>query len=805
MGDILFGNNNHEIVRKLAKQHIRADKKSNGLLILTIALSVGMILSVILSSAGISQEFKNGEKDKAQIIVIGATEEQLRSIRGQADVLWVGEMSLLGFFYQKDITVSPVYADADYLERQEELAYEGHVPQERDEIMLPESYIRSFDEEYHIGSQIALDVTGTGGKELYRICGIVKDTGERGKNRKIYLSKSLARELLEDQFQITAYTRLDTELIQTDELEDFAKRALGAAGIVPGQIFLTEYSGIMTGVIKPEIPLPISVLAALAAVLAGIVIYGIFYTMITRSVQMFGQLRTLGMTKRQVRRMSRRESRQFAYKGIPLGLLIGVAIGYTVSPKGFVLKTTILWALAVAILSFMIVAIASTKPVRVAMNTSPLEGMRYTVYTGKKKATHKLYRNLSLGNLARINIGRNKAKSVFTIGMLGISLMILVTTATIANSIDARKSAEFRYFPFGEIQLDIQEFAKSTFDEQNEKNRGTRLQLESNPLENTELLEALRAVEGIENITPSPCLRLGVTFPDDMGSITTIINYVPTIDREQFLKLQKLFWDDKINYDLVTSQTAILADQDVAKTGDILTVEGRAADGTDFSEEMTVVGTYDKAVLMEEMPLLPGSPRFIITYDTGKNLTGVTNQTGILSVSVREGSYEEVAARVQAMADASDQIDLYTIEQNIRNIEYNYSRTIRTFYFISAIMFVFGCLSLMNTLIVDYQNRKREFGLFRAIGATQRQLRSMLRMESAFYLTVSIIIAVAGGLAASIAVSLRLDKMAHCIDFQYPWGVMTLIILGTAMLWIAMSFYSAGFLKNTEISEAVKM
>lgn len=805
MADILFGNNNGKIVRKLARRHVQADKKSNWLLVLTIALSVGMILSVILSSVGIEQAFKNAEKNKAQVTVIGVTDEQLKNIREQTDVLWVGEMSLLGFFYQDDITITPVYADEDYLEKQAELEYEGDVPQNRNEVMLPENYLALFDEQYHIGDQIELDVTGTGNKEWYSICGIIKDGKESSKNCKIYLSKALARELLNDQFQITAYTRLETDLVQTNMLEDFAESTLEAAGIVPEQIFYTEYSSIMTGVIKPELPLPISFLAVIVAVLAGVVIYGIFYTMITKSVQMLGQLRTIGMTKRQVKKMSRKESRQFAYKGIPLGLLLGVVVGYAVSPKGFVLKTTILWMVIVAIISFFIIAAATTKPVRIAMYTSPLEGLRYTVYTGKKKVSHKLYRHLSLGNLARINIGRNKIKSVFTVCMLGISLMILVTTATVANSIDARKSAEFRYFPFGEIQLEIQEIARSTFDEQNEENRSTRLQLEDNPLEAPELLESLEAIDGVENIVPSSCIRLGVTFPDDMGSITTIINNVPTIDREQFGKLQELLSDSNVDYDSITDQNAILVDKDVANVGDILTVEGRAEDGTTFSKDMTVIGTYDRAVLMEEMPLCPGSPRFMITYDTGRNLTGVTNQTGILTISVKEGTYEEVAAAVQSIADASDQIDIYTIEQNIRNIEYNYNQTIKTFYFISAIMFVFGCVSLVNTLIVDYQNRKREFGLFRAIGATQPQLRKMLRMESGFYLAVSVIAAIIGGVIASIVIGFRIDKTAHCFEFEYPLSVIAVIILGTALIQVIASLYSSKIIKDTEITESIKI
>lgn len=60
---------------------------------------------------------------------------------------------------------------------------------------------------------------------------------------------------------------------------------------------LTEYSAVMSGVITSGIPIPVPLLAALTAILAATIVYGVFYTKIVKNVQMFGQLRTVGMTK----------------------------------------------------------------------------------------------------------------------------------------------------------------------------------------------------------------------------------------------------------------------------------------------------------------------------------------------------------------------------------------------------------------------------------------------------------------------------------------------------------------------------
>ena len=54
-----FENDTSAIVRKLANRSIKADKRSKMFLLLTIALSVCMIFSIILISAGTEEKYKN--------------------------------------------------------------------------------------------------------------------------------------------------------------------------------------------------------------------------------------------------------------------------------------------------------------------------------------------------------------------------------------------------------------------------------------------------------------------------------------------------------------------------------------------------------------------------------------------------------------------------------------------------------------------------------------------------------------------------------------------------------------------------
>ena len=88
---------------------------------------------------------------------------------------------------------------------------------------------------------------------------------------------------------------------------------------------------------------------------------------------------------------------------------------------------------------------------------------------------------------------------------------------------------------------------------------------------------------------------------------------------------------------------------------------------------------------------------------------------------------------------------------------------------ISAILFIFGGISLMNMLIVDFQSRRREFGLLEAAGITKKQLRTMLSREIGIYLGGSLVISFICGSIFSIIVCRRLDAINHCITLKLPW------------------------------------
>ena len=220
--------------------------------------------------------------------------------------------------------------------------------------------------------------------------------------------------------------------------------------------------------------------------------------------------------------------------------------------------------------------------------------------------------------------------------------------------------------------------------------------------------------------------------------------------------------------------------------------------------DAVVVGTYNPTDLMERSPVVPGSPYFMMTYDMAKNLTGITEQTGILALTVTPDHFDEVLNAVQEIAEQNGKISVNTIEQTIKNIQYRYSASIKALYMAAAILFTFGGISLMNMLMVDFQNRKREFGLLEAVGATQKQLKAMLSREIGIYLGGSLTVSLALGTLISIIACQRLEAVNHCIILKLPWLFLTALIAAMVVIYMIFTAYAKAELKKTGILSAIR-
>lgn len=173
--------------------------------------------------------------------------------------------------------------------------------------------------------------------------------------------------------------------------------------------------------------------------------------------------------------------------------------------------------------------------------------------------------------------------------------------------------------------------------------------------------------------------------------------------------------------------------------------------------ELTVRGIYS------DRDLLPG---FSVSLPTFNDLFHELRATRVL-VKVTPGSdVTAVQRRVNNAlapfpeARALDEQELQTLEANSLN------SILSLFYALLAISVFVSVFGIVNTLQLSIHERRRELGLLRALGASRRSVRRMVRYESVITATIGGALGLALGIFFAAVVTASLDEEG--LHFELP-------------------------------------
>ena len=152
----------------------------------------------------------------------------------------------------------------------------------------------------------------------------------------------------------------------------------------------------------------------------SLVVYNIFYISVINNVVSFGQLRTIGTTKKQIRQIISREGNYLALHFIPFGCMAGAVLSFLIDQSAFQLLPDIVIVFLSGIAVFVCVRLSVLKPAKIATSASPVEAFRYSGYSGTKKRK-KSRKHLTPFSLAVMNLSRNRKKSILTFISLALS------------------------------------------------------------------------------------------------------------------------------------------------------------------------------------------------------------------------------------------------------------------------------------------------------------------------------------------------------------------------------------------------
>ena len=731
-------------------------RRQNRMTILCIVIAV-FLVSAIFSVADMmlrTQMNRAAGKDGSwHLQIAGITQSQAEQLAQQQDVVCAGVGAVFNEGGEEDYRLNGkrvvLYGcDAQFLRVNRSAAFEGTFPEQDGEVLLGKGAARIFG--VAIGDSVTLKlpdgqsrtltVTGIGGvdESYYEMQFALVD---------IYLPQETFESLLTGQGEALPQTVYDLQYtsaakaakalpqLQQQYGEDAVHENLnvmGSAGQSNSTAFRTVYG--MAGV-----------LFALVLLAGVLMISGTMNSNIAQRTRFFGMMRCLGMSKQQVVHFVRMEALNWCRIAIPIGLVLGTFSSWAVCGAlrygiGGEFATTPVFRLSMgglcagAVVGVVTVLLAAQAPAKQAAEVPPVAAA-----SGSEQAA-------VVHHAANLGSGRTETalgiyhataskKNWFLITasfalsiVLALGFIVILQFASLLLPSLAPWQADVIYTGYDNERV----------------------------LPDT-MAQQLRRMPGVARV----------------WGCTGLVHVPASSDRNNVEQVTFCSYDD---FMLESSKSMVVkgrmaknsgADNEVMtmynktnpiRVGDTITVNG---------VPLTVVGAFSQGIFPDDVTIIAPETLF-------RRVAGEQNYNMIGVQLDRTASDETVLALA---AFSSDQIVVQDLRESNRQDRGTYYAARIVLYGFLAIIGGFSLLNIVNSISMSVSARMKQYGILRAIGMDDAQLKRMISAEAGTYAVSGLVVGIALGLVLNRKLYILLITHYFGAAWQVPWGCLAVIVV----------------------------
>lgn len=789
-----YKKNANSIIKRISEQSIHNNKSRNAFTIITVALAAALLMSILLWFFGTRQEDINLVKDTAQIVYRGLSKLQGDILYEQEEIEWVGENIAGPVERIDDTTVNFSYGNAEVLKSQQ-IEFKGKIPKKKNEIMLSSQFLEKLGYDDELNQKLIITFED-GSRHEFILTGIWASAYEVKGTYLALVSKEYLDKVAGYDLPMDYYISLKNAPEMTEEeATEYADTLASKLNISDDQIIIRSDYFMQLEDTDMGVEMFFFALVGILTLLgAGIVIYSIFYISIAGNIRNYGQLRTIGTTKKQVKKIVYREGKLLAIVGIPLGLIIGNIIGYFLIPDGWMLNITVLITIGTGLFTGLILVISIYAPIKRASNVSPIEAVRYSVYRGSKKVTGKLYRKLTPFSLAKMNLSRNKIKSILAILSLSIGGILLVTISSVLISHNSEAETRGNSFPVGEFNINLN--ANQSFETANVSLTG----LQKKNFFDDNFVEQIKSIDGVKDI--KRWYYTDAEYRVNQGEDSWIQGF----SKEEQPNLEQNLIAGTANYDELVGGNGIVLLEDRMKKA--YEMEAALGDSVEVNyqnvEGEIVTKTYRIMGIVSSYNYVGFNKCFSIPEQLMREATGL-DYTGSISVIIDKEKYKSVESDLRELLSGNSYFTLDTFEEEMNSLSSMYQYTFGVMLIVAIVITCFSLINLVNTTITNFLSRKQEFAILQSIGLTQKQLIKMLQYEGMTYsLSATLLTMVLGTGIGYISVNLLKEANPYFF-FTFPWQVVIAYFLSILILQIVVSVFMTGTLKKESLVDQIRV
>ena len=781
-----FENDTGAIVKKLAKRSLQSEKRRNIFIMITIAFASCLIMSLSLCVFGGSYQTGKFLQGRLQAAVLYADPELFIALSGDENIEMAGlslTIPLKEIRAGRDRLTVNYYDETAFQMYSNELA-EGRLPEKETEIAISSSFLVKQGMEPALGQSYSLDL-GDHVPAEFTVCGLIKDDNANNAYD-VLVSQALLESFYTDMdIPYSVLIRMaGSEDMETAELKQYILTSMETYGYDEADIaFSSSYFTTFENASADT--LTTTMLSILIVISCAMVIYSLFYISVTGKVREYGRLRVVGITGKQMKRLVRKESRQLSFLSIPPGIIIGTIIGYLLVPGGWFWPNTVKFAIYTTVAMGLAVMLSIRKPVQIAATVSPIEAVRVTVAadTIKFEDTRKLHRKITPYSLAGINFSRNRKRTMLTLFSLGFTGIILMCATTFMMSIDPEAMAyqAMAGYDFS-VSLSPEGDAFTPYvpivDEAQQ----------NNPLDSN-LITALTDDMLLYDMLSIKSCTANVFFPDNVNVEGQPFYEIVGLSREYLESHQDALLSGTLDYDRLVEERGIIIDDSsgVVKTfahyeaaiGDTAGIETDEGEKLPF-KVMATVDLQDK--------LYGGYFIFVPQELLNTIKVHTTNFNSKLLFRTDPENISKAEDRIYEVCGSNPNLAVSSISEIASFYEYNLKSMIKAVYGLVVIIGIFALINLINTLMTNLISRQQEYGMFRSIGLSNKQLSEMLRAESLYYVLTTMAVTLTMGTVLGYILCQVFGQVGVFGKLHYTFPLLPVLIFLMALILIAIGY-----------------
>lgn len=753
------------VIREIAVKNLKSSKKSNIVLGIAIALVAAFLTTILAFSYNMNLVYKEDTANKGggayNALVFGKDSSDLGDLKKHALIDQVGEhIRNFSKITIGENTVESAYADNIALKLTRQDILEGRNALEENEIVLDKELVEKNN--FELG-----DIIKTNEGENYLLVGICNDMVESIEGRYnglVSRDRALASkgDNISEEYKTTLFLTIKSKWNVEEKLKSIAD---DFSYTLDKNYIINEE---MNGVSKEAI-LSFVALALLIIVSAFFIIFNLVSINFVDRVKNYGLLVTIGTNKKQLKKLMWWEIFILSIIAIPFGILFGMVIGKVIIPLvplSIKLDVTYkLWFIPIVVIITLVTVFASIiGPVIKSTKLSPIEAVRFTSNNIRKRVKVKESKNV-FNDLAKVNIWRNKRSTLTIIISLTLSGMMFIIISTLLNSMNVKNLVR-SYMISRDIKISIE---GSMSDE-----NGITQDL-INKIKEIDAVVNIYANKKATSVVGSEYVDIVSMNKDDIKGLEENL-LDGTLDMESYIGNDKIIlsaWEglEKSSY----------------KVGDRVEIN---INGIEKEFEIgAIVGDYNLKVDSKMM-------HTFIVYEDNSIFNNLDSYI-VAELDVKSGKEKYVKNEIRTLLGDKKNIQVNTFDDFLEKQSREKQSMTLIGYLIVGVIGLIGILNYTITIITSVLSRKKEFGLIRALGVKEKELRKMVMKEGVFLSSIIGLLTIAiGNVIAYILYTAFKTEATYAI---YSFPLIQNIILIFVLIVVPLVIYRIAIKKVIKV------